>query len=168
MKLRNLNRRPAIRCSKTSKVRYTITRALWAVILMVGLNGPAIAGSLPGKLEGDATLVWGTEKLSENKKLKPVSAALQKKLRKTLKWEHYYQISVKDFALQSNKQARIPMSKKCVMVLQQIKPDQLRVKMIGEGKVVVDKKHSLKKKDALVLGGPDKDKSAWFIVLQFD
>jgi hypothetical protein len=60
------------------------------------------------------------------------------------------------------------MSKKCVMVLQQVKPDQLRVKMIGEGKVVVDKKHSLKKKDALVLGGPDKDKSAWFIVLQFD
>jgi hypothetical protein len=135
---------------------------------MAGLSNPAIAGSLPGKLGGNATLVWGTAEVPDKKDLKPVSGALQKKLRKTFKWEHYYLISVKDFALQSTKIKRIPMSDKCVMVLQQLKSDQLRVKMIGEGKVVVDKRHSLKKKNALVLGGPDKDKCAWLVVLQFD
>lgn len=140
----------------------------FALLLGSGAALPVDAGSLPNELKGNATLVWGSKSAPENKNLKPVGNQLQKKLRKTLKWEHYYEISDKSFALQSAKPQRIPMSKKCVLVLRQTKPDELSVKMIGEGKVVLNKKHSLKNRDALVLGGPDKDKSAWFVVLRFD
>ncbi len=135
---------------------------------MAGLIGPATAGSVPGELKGNATLIWGSKTAPKNKDLKPVSPTLAKKLRKTLKWEHYYQISEKDFALSQLKAKRVAMSKKCVLELQQLKSNELRVKMIGQGKVVLNKKHPMKNKDALVLGGPDKDKSAWFVVIQFN
>jgi hypothetical protein len=42
------------------------------------------------------------------------------------------------------------------------------VKLIGKGKAMVTRRHSLSKPDALVLAGDDKNKTAWFVVLNFN
>ena len=135
---------------------------------MAGLNSSAIAGSLTADLKGNATLIWGAKAKPDGKQLTPVNANLQKRLSKALKWEHYYKIGQKDFSLAGNKAHRLPMSKHCTVVLQKLKGNEVKIELIGKGKVVMRKTHPLKNKHSLVVGGPDKDKSAWLVVLEFD
>jgi len=137
------------------------------LLAMAGLFSPAVSGSVPTPLHVEATLVWGARQEPKGKKLQPVSQDLQAKLRNSLRWEHYYRINHKSLDLSSRKAQRVRMSDKCEVEVRRIKPDLLNVKLIGEGKVVVNKRHSLSKDDAVVMGGPCEDKSAWFVVLQF-
>ena len=141
---------------------------------MAGLASPAIAGSLPDGIKVNATLVWGAETAPKDKKLTKVKAPLQKKLRSTLKrmpkaskWTHFYRINHQEFDV-AGKAQKIRLSKHCEVEVRRLKGDQMHVKLFGEGKLVVDKKASLKKDKSLVVGGHCQDKSAWFVVLQFD
>lgn len=144
-----------------------ILRIIAIILAMAALTAPAMAGSVPETMQVNATLVWGAKDKPAGKKLQPVGPDLQEKLRKCLKWEHYYQISRKNVNLAGSKPQRVRMSKKCEVEVKRLKADLLNVKLIGEGKVVVNKKHSLAKDNSVVMGGPGEDKSAWFVVLQF-
>jgi hypothetical protein len=146
----------------------SILKIVAIILLMAGLTGPAIAGSLPDAVKVNATLVWGSKDVPDDKKLMRVGKGLQTKLRKALKWEHYFEINRKSLNVGTGQTQRFRMSKKCEVEIKRLNADQLNVKLIGEGKVVVSKKHSLAKEDSVVMGGPCKDKTAWFVVLQFD
>ena len=124
-------------------------------------------GASSSELHVEATLVWGAKAAPEGKKLKPASAELQGKLRKSLKWEHYYEITEKTFRLADFKPHRVRMSKQCVVEVKRVADLEVNVKLIGEGKVVVNRRQSLAKDSSVVLGGPCKDQSAWFVVLDF-
>ncbi len=137
-------------------------------LLMAGQTGPAIGGSLPAVVKVNATLVWGSKDVPEKKELTPVDKVLQAKLRKALKWEHYFQISRKSLNVPAGKTQRVRLSKKCEVEVKRLDADLLNVRLIGEGKVVVNRRHSLAKDDSVVMGGPCEDKSAWFVVLQFE
>jgi hypothetical protein len=41
----------------------------------------------------------------------------------------------------------------------------INAKLFGEGKAIVERKLSVASKEPIVLGGHDKDKTAWFVVL---
>lgn len=124
-------------------------------------------GASSSELHVEATLVWGAKVAPEGKKLKPASAELQGKLRKSLKWEHYYEITEKSFRLADFKPHRVRMSKQCVVEVKRVADLEVNVKLIGEGKVVVNRRQSLAKDSSVVLGGPCKDQTAWFVVLDF-
>lgn len=141
---------------------------------MAGLVSPAIAGSLPNGIKVNATLVWGAEKAPKDKELTPVNKPLQKKLQSTLKkmpkaqkWVHFYRINHQEFEVAA-KPHRIRMSDHCEVEVRRSKGDEMHVKLFGEGKLVVNRKASLKKDKSLVVGGHCENKSAWFVVLQFD
>lgn len=141
---------------------------------MAGLVSPAIAGSLPNGIKVNATLVWGAEAAPTDKKLNKVKAPVQKKLQATLrkmpqakKWNHFYRINHKEFEV-AGKAHKVRMSDHCEVEIRRLKGDLMHVKLFGEGKLVVDKKASLKRDKSLVVGGHCADKSAWFVVLQFD
>ena len=137
--------------------------------LLVGLvfGRDAQAGASSSELHVDATLVWGSKAKSDDKKLKPVGKVLQVKLSKSLKWEHYYEISDKSFRLVGSKPHRVRMSDKCEVEVKRTGELEVNVKLIGEGKVVVNRRQSLEKDDSVVLGGPCANQSAWFVVLHF-
>jgi hypothetical protein len=149
----------------TNSKRYF--RFLSSLLFLLVLMGRGNAGGLPSELKVDVTLVWGANEQLKGKNLKPAGKGLQEKLSKTLKWEHYYEISDKSFALNGTKAQRARMSDKCVVEVKRIGEREVNVKLIGEGKVVVDRRQSLEKDDSVVLGGPCKDESAWFVVLRF-
>ena len=146
----------------------SIFKIIAVALLMAGLTGPAIAGSSSEPLKVKATLVWGSKSVPKDKKLTPVGKDLQAKLQKCLIWEHYFLISRKSMKVGAGKTQTVRMSKKCEVAVKRLKGDLLNVKLIGEGKVVVNKRHSLANKDFLVMGGPDENESAWVVVLQFD
>ncbi len=141
-----------------------------AFFAMAGLCSPAIASSAPAAaIKVHATLVWGSKNEPKDaSKLTPADKVLQSKLRKTLKWEHYYRINNRSLQLANFKPQRARMSKKCVLEVRRLSETEVNVRLIGEGKVVVVRKHSLDKEDSMVLGGPGKNKDAWFVVLQFN
>ncbi len=147
--------------------RHLLAVSILGALLSVALTGIVVAGALPNNLNVSATLVWGTKEQPKDKGLKRVNAKLQKKLHSSFKWEHYFEVSAKDFAVNDGKTQRVRISKACEIEVKRLTGDELQLKLIGHGKVVVDKKHQLDKEDSVVLGGPDKNNSAWFVVLQF-
>jgi len=144
-------------------------RLLLLVVALVALvpSLTVLGGASSSELHVEATLVWGSKEALKDTKLKPASAALQGKLRKSLKWEHYYEITDRSFRLTDLKPRRARMSKKCVVEVKRVGDMEVNVKLIGEGKVVVNRRQSLAKDNSVVLGGPCEDQSAWFVVLDF-
>jgi len=138
------------------------------LLVMAGLSSSAIAGSAHSALKVDATLVWGSKDVAKDKKLAPATKELQTKLRKNLKWEHYYRINKSSLQLADLKPHRTRMSKECILEVKRLSETEVNVKLIGEGKIVVNRRHSLAKDNSVVLGGPGKHKDAWFVVLQFN
>lgn len=136
--------------------------------VMAGLSSSAIAGSASSAITVDATLIWGSKEATKDSKLAPADKELQAKLRKTLKWEHYYRINKRSLKLANFKPQRTKISKKCIVEVKRLSETEVNVKLIGEGKVVVNRQHSLTKDNSVVLGGPGKNKDAWFVVLQFN
>jgi hypothetical protein len=138
------------------------------VVLLSSLSFLAVRGGVTSsELFVDATLVWGAKAAPADKKLQAVGKELQAKLRKSFKWEHYYEITDKSFRIADVKPHRVRMSDKCVVEVRRLGDQEVNVKLIGEGKVVVNRRQSLAKDDSVVLGGPCKDESAWFVVLRF-
>lgn len=144
--------------------------ALYLILLTLVVAWPISAvqaGASSSELHVEAVLIWGAKNQPAGKKLKPASSELQAKLRKTLKWEHYYEINDKSFRLSGLKSRRVRMSDKCEVEVKRVGQADVIVKLIGEGKVVVNRRQSLEKDDSVVLGGPCENQSAWFVVLRF-
>ena len=153
-------------CSVTMSFNVRLIAAV--AVCLVWLPPKLASGGVASvDLYVDATLVWGVKERSENSKLKPAGEDMQAKLRKSLKWEHYYEITNKSFSLAGFKSHRVRMSKKCEVEVNRVGDSEVVVKLIGEGKVVVNRRASLLKDDAVVLGGPCEDQSAWLVVLNF-
>jgi hypothetical protein len=60
------------------------------------------------------------------------------------------------------------LSEECSVEVKLLPENVAEVKLIGKGKAMVTRRHSLSKPDALVLAGDDKNKTAWFVVLNFN
>ena len=111
----------------TNSKRYL--RFLSTLLFLLVLMGRGNAGGLPSELKVDVTLVWGANEQLKGKNLKPAGKGLQGKLSKTLKWEHYYEIADKSFALNGTKAQRARMSDKCVVEVKRIGEREVNVKL---------------------------------------
>jgi hypothetical protein len=118
-----------------------------------------------------AVVVWATddEKPAEKEEeLHPVEADLKEKI-KFLKWKNYFQVGDrKHVKIKPGETQMVKLSHKCLLKLHQTPQQGLEVELIdGEkNKPVLKKNQSMPLKDILIMGGDDKDATAWLVVLR--
>ena len=114
-------------------------------------------------------LVWGTnESQPSGKNIKELDAKLRERLANIFKWRNYFEVSRKTAGVTPSKPQLVKLSDDCSVDIKMLPDNQAEVKLIGKGKTIVTRRHSLAKPDALVLAGDDKNNTAWFVVLSFN
>ncbi|NDD39257.1 MAG: hypothetical protein EB082_12760 [Verrucomicrobia bacterium] len=114
-------------------------------------------------------LIWGTdESKPTGKSLKEVDTKLREKLGKIFKWQNYFEVSRQNSGALPGKSQVIKLSEDCSVDIKILPDNTAEVKLMGKGKAIVTRRHSLTKPDALVLAGDDKNNTAWFVVLNFN
>lgn len=137
------------------------TLACVLLILGVGFTDSAQADELDLRVR----LVWGSDdEPSKHPNLQEVHPHLADTLKKVFKWKHYYKINEKQISIADKKSKRVRMSDKCEVMVKNEGDSMLEVKLWGEGKFVKKHRHPLGS-DCLVLGGEDKNDTAWFVVV---
>ncbi|NBR86250.1 MAG: hypothetical protein EB141_12485 [Verrucomicrobia bacterium] len=125
--------------------------------------------SVPPETKVQAVLIWGTdESKPTGKSLKEVDTKLREKLGKIFKWQNYFEVSRQNSGALPGKSQVIKLSEDCSVDIKILPDNTAEVKLMGKGKAIVTRRHSLTKPDALVLAGDDKNNTAWFVVLNFN
>ncbi len=129
----------------------------------------AVGASVPLETKVQAVLVWGTDEAKPTgKSLKEVDAKLREKLGNIFKWKNYFEVSRQSASIPAAKVQSLKLSDDCSVEVKILPDNVAEVKLMGKGKAIVTRRHSLSKPDALVLAGDDKNKTAWFVVLNFN
>jgi len=153
--------------------KLTSSRLLWQFFLLLlvlgwGFIQTALA-SEPVETRVQAVLVWGTnESQPSGKNIKELDAKLRERLANIFKWRNYFEVSRKTAGVTPSKPQLVKLSDDCSVDIKLLPDNQAEVKLIGKGKTIVTRRHSLAKPDALVLAGDDKNNTAWFVVLSFN
>lgn len=142
------------------------------LLLLLGF-GPAFfqaaTASVPVESRVQAVLVWGTDEAHPaGRNLKEVDVKLREKFGKIFKWQNYFEVSRKNAVVPTGRSQGIKLSEDCSVDIKILPDNTAEVKLIGKGKTIVTRRHSLTKPDALVLAGDDKNNTAWFVVLNFN
>ena len=140
-----------------------------ALLLLALVILPVLAADSPGseaKLE--AQLVWGSnEEKAPKPELKPVTAEIEKKLKcLPFKWQHYFEVRRKQFAVAPDGTQKVQLSKDCTIVVKKLANDMVEVTLLGQDKTVGSIKQKLPAGETLVLGGNAENFTSWFVVLR--
>ncbi len=142
------------------------------LILILGFSWgllQAAGASVPVETRVQAVLIWGTDEAKPTgKTLKEVDAKLREKLGKIFKWQNYFEVGRQSATAMVGKVQGMKLSDECSVEIKILPENIAEVKLIGKGKTIVTRRHSLTKPDALVLAGDDKNNTAWFVVLNFN
>ena len=154
-----------------SSTRRTLRRFFVAAPLVL-----ATAGVWAEELKIEASLVWGTnddkpvapgaDGKPSDKKLTPVSHEMAKKLGNIFKWKHYYEVNKIAGAVPSRGTNTFTMSKDCTIRITELAGPKVKVALIGKGKPVNETTENLEKGGCFTIGGPDKNHTAWFVVVK--
>lgn len=135
--------------------------------LVVCLHSGVASAVAEAKVQ--AILVWGTDETNPTKKsLKQLDSRLHEKLAKVFKWQHYFEVNRQSSGLLAGKSQGLKLSEECSVEIKMLPDNVAEVKLIGKGKTLVTRRHSLAKTEALVLAGDDRNNNAWFVVLNFN
>lgn len=115
------------------------------------------------ELKLEARLVWGTNDEKPGANCKPVDASLSEKLHGMLKWKNYFEITNQISSIPVGKTRDIKMSDRCTLHVKNLGHSRIEVNCIGDGKEVCKGAYTLAPPKWVVLGGNDKDNTAWFI-----
>ncbi len=153
--------------------KLTSSRLRWQFFLLLLVLGwgfiQAALASEPVETRVQAVLVWGTnESQPSGKNIKELDAKLRERLANIFKWRNYFEVSRKTAGVTPSKPQLVKLSDDCSVDIKLLPDNQAEVKLIGKGKTIVTRRHSLAKPDALVLAGDDKNNTAWFVVLSFN
>lgn len=115
----------------------------------------------------EAILVWATHTAKTNDaSLKELEPQLIKKLRKTYKWDLYYEVRRKEATVPAKELTKVPISEKCTLEIKNLGEERFEVHLIGKGKPVSRTVDSLAHGHIIILGGDDKNDTAWLIVIR--
>lgn len=135
------------------------------VLLAAAIGGPAQEPAEGLKLV--AQLVWGTnQKPPTDKELKPIAPEIEKRLRRVFKWQNYWEVDRKSFAVTAAEPARVDMSKECRIEVARPSANEIEIQLFGKGKLVVKKRQRILPDETVILAGDDKDDNAWLLVLR--
>lgn len=128
-----------------------------------------LAGILPlqaAPLSLQAQLIWGTnEEKPNDPSLKEIDPELTKKLLKIFKWKNYFEVKQQRFTVEPGKVQKVEMSSPCRIEVENLGNGSIEVKLYGKGQLWGKKKHAFGNGKCLVLGGDDKNDTAWFVVI---
>jgi hypothetical protein len=133
-------------------------------LLVIGLGARAQAGEI--KLE--AQLIWGTnDEKSPDPKHKSVDPKVAKKLKKLpFKWQYYFEVNRKQFAVEQGETKKIVLSKDCEIKVRNAGNNMVELQIFGKGECVGKISQALPKDELLVTGGNAANFTAWFVVLR--
>jgi len=139
-----------------------LAAALAAVLLLVGSLSLSAADSIY-----QVRLIWGTNgERPKDKPLKDVDNKLQEKLKGVFKWQNYYEVSQKPLSVpKDSPSAKLKLSDKCEVQVQDLGTSRIEVRLFGEGKPVVKRTQTVIPGEMIVLAGDSKNDTAWFVVL---
>ena len=127
----------------------------------------AAGSALAEDLKIEAKLIWGTnEEKSSDPGHKPVDKELAQKLSKIFKWKNYFVVSTINTNIPSRGTTKLSMSKVCCVEITELVGPKVEVKLIGKGQHVNTSVESLSKGSYFTIGGPDKNETAWFVVVK--
>lgn len=113
-----------------------------------------------------AELIWGTNGDKPNDpRLKEIDPKTAKKLAGIFKWKNYFEVGRTNFTVAVGATRKVTMSPKCDVKVQNLGGSKVEVELIGEGKKLVQKRQAIKAGELVVLAGPDKNDTAWFVIL---
>lgn len=140
------------------------------MLLLTTASALVAIASTPIETRVQAVLIWGTDETKpEAKNLKEVDSKLRDRLANVFKWKNYFEVNRQSTTLPAvAKMQSLKLSEDCSVEVKLLPDGVAEVKLMGKGKVRVTRLHSLAKPEALVLAGDDKNKSAWFVVLNFN
>jgi hypothetical protein len=143
----------------------TSTIGLFLTCLAASFFGVANTRAADMKLE--AQLVWGTtNSISPDPKHKPVDPELERRLKRLVKWEHYFEVQRKRFSVPEGEERDIEMSKDCSIKVKNSGESKVQLNLYGKGKSVGKIGQVLPKGELLVTGGNAENLTAWFVVLR--
>jgi hypothetical protein len=148
-----------------SNRRFLACIALFLSVLCFGTSR-IIAAEASG-VRVEAILVWATHTAKTNDaSLKELEPQLIKKLRKTYKWDLYYEVKRKEATVSAKDLTKIPISEKCTLEIRHLGEERFEVHLIGKGKPVSRTVDSLAHGHIIILGGDDKNDTAWLIIIR--
>jgi hypothetical protein len=138
----------------------------WGILsaLFFALSAPALFAA---DLKLEAQLVWGTnDPQSPDPKHKPVGPEVERKLKRLLKWQHYFVVNQKRFEVPDGDSRKVAMSKQCEIQVKNRGGDQAELLLFGKGELVEKRTQALPKGELLVIGGNAENLTAWLVVLK--
>jgi hypothetical protein len=115
-----------------------------------------------------AMLIWGTdgEKPKEKEKeLKDVDPDLKEKFKNIFKWTNYFEVTRTNVLVKTGEPQNLKLSEKCEVKINHTDKGT-EFELFGEKKSVAKQTVSMPVKDIQVIAGPDKNATAWFVVLK--
>jgi len=143
----------------------------WLFGLILGFSTMMVVGTATAgdpSADYQATLVWGTnDPKPANSKLKPVDAAVARKLGKLpFKWKYYYSVKCEEFSVEQGKHLKVRISDECEIVVKSMAGQNVELTLRGKGQAVGKVTQKLTKGQMLVTGGNAENFTAWFVVLR--
>jgi hypothetical protein len=147
----------------------SIQRLLACLTALVGVlcfSDRLYAAETPGT-RVEVILVWATHVAKTNDaSLKELEPQLTKKLRKTYKWDLYYEVRRKEATVSRKDLTKVPISEKCELDIKHLGEERFEVNLIGKGKAVHRTVDSLAQGHIIILGGDDKNDTAWLVLIR--
>ena len=131
------------------------------------LTGLADDKPAPAETKYRAILIWGTDgSRPDDPSLREIDEHFKAKLKKVFKWQNYYEVKHKDFGIKAGQKQRFKLSEKCELEVEHSATEGMIVELFGEGKSVKTVKQAMPLTDWLVVGGDDKNATAWFVLIK--
>lgn len=138
------------------------------LVLLLAFAALALSQSVAAEQKFAAMLIWGTDgekPEGKEKELKDVDPVLQEKFSKIFKWKNYYEVNRTNIVVKPSEPSHIVLSSKCEVKINHTDKGT-EIELFGEKKSVTKQTISMPVKDIQVLAGPDKNATAWFVVLK--
>jgi hypothetical protein len=136
----------------------------WACALLIA--GGLVVSVIAGDMKVKTTLIWGTdEEKPSDPNIKPADPKMVANFREVCKWKHYFEVTNVMTTLAQNATNRIRLSPKCEVEVANLGSMGLAAKFYGENKLIYDGKSKVEPGKHWGIGGNDKNKTAWFVIL---
>lgn len=148
-----------------SNRRFLASLAVLLGVLSFGSVRLAAAEAAGTRVE--AILVWATHVAKTNDaNLKELEPELAKKLSKRFKWNLYYEVRRKEATVGNKDATHVPISEKCSLDIKNLGEERFEVHLTGKGKPVSRTVESLAHGHLMIVGGDDKNDTAWLILIR--
>jgi hypothetical protein len=138
---------------------------LASCLILCGL-GVSVGQVQADEIKLQVQLIWGTNgEKPKGRGLVEIDAKLRQGLAEIFRWKNYYQVVQKPLTAPERGSRKLKLSDKCEVVVQSPGGSKIQIQLIGEGNLVSTVTRSAVPGEPIVLGGPDKNDTAWFVVL---